>query len=72
VNTLAEIESAIQTLSMQEQRDLLHHLGTRLAVAPAMSRSGPHGFRRSARGFPIVEGRAPITPEDVAEMADEA
>jgi len=72
VSTLAEIESAIQTLSMEEQRDLFRHLSVRLATVPSGSHSEPRGFRKSARGFPIVNGRVPVTPEDVAHDASEA
>jgi hypothetical protein len=72
MSTLAEIESAIQMLSPQEQRDLFRDLGNRLEKLPPVTRSEARGFRKSARGFPIVEGRAPVTPEDVARMAAEA
>lgn len=72
MSTLAEIESAIETLPSQQQKELFRHLAVRLGGGVVSGDAPVSEQRRSARGFPVVTGRAPFTDEDVARIEGEA
>lgn len=72
MSTITEIESAIETLPSQQQRELFRHLAARLGGSVANGDAPASEQRRSARGFPVAMGRAPFTAEDVARIEGEA
>ena len=65
MSTLAEIEKAIATLPMPEQRELYQHLGAQLgrstAPAEADKRTAVARFLRRWTGV----GTAPVTEDDI-------
>ena len=67
VNTLAEIEAAVESLPPEKKEELLRFLTARLRDEPAAP-SQPRDLSRSKRGFPISKGRAPFTSADVARI----
>ena len=70
VNTLAEIEAAVESLPPNEKEELLRFIAARLRDETVT----PHQqveLSRSRRGFPISKGRAPFTSADVARMESE-
>jgi len=71
MNTLAEIEAAVESLPPDKQAELLRFIAARLrdeAAAP----SKPLEFSRSRRGFPISKGRMPLSSADVARIESES
>ena len=71
MNSLAEIEAAVESLPPDKKEELLRFIAARLrdeAAAP----SQPIEFSRSKRGFPISKGRAPFTSADVARIESDA
>jgi hypothetical protein len=73
VNTLAEIEAAVESLPYDKKEELLRFLVERLRNGAT---SNPHQIplTRSKRGFPASKGRIPFTSADVAraEMESDA
>lgn len=70
MNTLAEIEAAVESLPPDKKKELLHFLAARLrdqSAAPPQRLE----LARSKRGFPISKGRAPFTSADVARIDSE-
>lgn len=83
MSTLAEIEKAIASLPVTDQRELYRHLGARIGDDPAMAKgSAPaqntkardwaRSARGSVRGFPISAGSELFSAEDVARIESEA
>lgn len=73
MSTLAEIESAAAALPIEEQKVLHAHLGQRLERA-RVSEATPATScdDRSARGFPVSQGRAAFSTDEVAKIEAEA
>jgi len=71
VNTLAEIEAAVESLPPDKKEELLRFIAARLRDEPA---APPRTLElsRSKRGFPISKGRAPFTSADVARIESES
>ena len=67
VNTLAEIEAAVESLPPEKKEELLRFIAARLRDEPAAPPQ-PRDLSRSKRGFPISKGRAPFTSADVARI----
>jgi len=67
VNTLAEIEAAVESLPPEKKEELLRFIAARPRDEPAAP-SQPRELSRSKRGFPISKGRAPFTSADVARI----
>ena len=70
VNTLAEIEAAVESLPPNEKEELLRFIAARLrdqTAAPCQQVE----LSRSRRGFPISKGRVPFTSADVARIESE-
>ena len=71
MNTLAEIEAAVDGLPPKQKEELLRYLAARLRDdTPASIKSSE--LSRSKRGFPISKGRFPFTSADVARIESEA
>jgi hypothetical protein len=71
MDTLAEIEAAIEALPADKKEELLVFLAGRLrdqSVVPSQRLE----LARSKRGFPISKGRAPFTSADVARIDSES
>ena len=71
MNTLAEIEAAVESLQLDKKEELLRFLAARLredAAAPSQQLE----LSSSKRGFPISKGRAPFTSADVARIESES
>jgi len=71
VNTLAEIEAAVESLPADKKEELLRFIAARLrdeSVAPSQRLQ----LSRSKRGFPTSKGRAPFTSADVARIESES
>jgi hypothetical protein len=71
MNTLAEIEAAVEALPPDKKEELLHFLAARLrdqSSAPSQRLE----LARSKRGFPISKGRARFTSADVARLESES
>ena len=71
MNTLAEIEAAVESLAPEKKAQLLRFIAARLRDEPAAP-SQPLELFRSKRGFPISKGRAPFTSADVARIESES
>ena len=71
MNTLAEIEAAVESLSPDKKEELLRFLAARLRDQSA---APPQRLKvvRSKRGFPISKGRVPFTSADVARIESES
>ena len=67
MNTLAEIESAAESLPSEEKQELLRFLTERLRAQRPKPSSLPR-LARSKRGFPISKGRIPFSGEDVTRI----
>ena len=63
MNTLAEIEAAVESLPHDKKEELLRFLIARLHNGETRSKQVP--VARSRRGFPISKGRIPLTSADV-------
>jgi len=70
MNTLAEIEAAVDSLPPDKKEELLRFLAARLRDQAESPRQELK-FARSKRGFPISKGRAPFTSADVARIESE-
>lgn len=70
MNTLAEIEAAVESLPPDKKEELLRFLAERLRDQSA-SPSQRLEFASSKRGFPISKGRVPFTSADVARIDSE-
>ena len=67
MNTLAEIEAAVESLPPDKKEELLRFLVARVrdqSTSPFQRLE----LTRSKRGFPISKGRAPFTSTDVARV----
>ena len=64
MDTLTEIEAAVETLPAEEKEELLRFIARRLR-SESVEHSRPVEFKRSRRGFPISNGRAAFTSADV-------
>ena len=71
MNTLAEIEAAIDSLPPGEKEELLRFIAARLRDEAAPP-SQQVELSRSKRGFPISKGRLPFTSADVARTESES
>lgn len=71
MNTLAEIEAAVESLPPDKKEELLRFLAARLRDQSATP-SQQIETARSKRGFPISRGRAPFTSADVARIESES
>jgi len=71
MDTLAEIESAVESLPVEKKEELLRFIAARLHEQSSRS-SQQRDFARSKRGFPISKGRAPFTSADVARIDSES
>jgi len=71
VNTLAEIEAAVESLPYEKKEELLRFLVERLRNNATDT---PHQIplTRSKRGFPASKGRVPFTATDVARIEMES
>lgn len=67
MNTLAEIEAAVESLPQEKQEELLRFIVARLCNG-ATTTSQHVPFARSKRGFPTSKGRIPFTSADVARI----
>jgi hypothetical protein len=67
MDTLAEIEAAVEALPPDEKEELLRFIAARLREE-TVSSSLQHQFGRSKRGFPVSKGRVPFTSADVARI----
>ncbi|HEY8902476.1 MAG TPA: hypothetical protein VIM48_02140 [Chthoniobacterales bacterium] len=68
MSTLSEVEAAADTLSLEQQAQLLDYLARRLRQSNRTPVASIAHSRSSRRGFPISKGRASFTSEDVARM----
>jgi hypothetical protein len=71
VNTLAEIEAAVESLPPEKKEELLRFITAHLRDEPN-ERSQPIELSRSKRGFPVSKGRAPFSSADVARLESES
>ena len=71
MNTLAEIEAAVESLPYEKKEELLRFLIARLRN-PATSNSHQIPLTLSRRGFPASKGRIPFTSADVARAEMES
>ena len=71
MNTLAEIEAAVESLPPDKKEELLRFLAARLRDQSAVQ-SQPLELASSQRGFPVSKGRAPFTSADVARIESES
>jgi hypothetical protein len=71
VNTLAEIEAAVESLRPGEKEELLRFIAERLRDETSPP-SEQIELSRSRRGFPISKGRVPFTSADVARIEMES
>lgn len=69
MSTLAEIEAAADNLPPEQQAELLAFLAERLRHTK--TKIAAAHFRLSRRGFPISQGRAAFTSDDVARLEAE-
>lgn len=71
MNTLAEIEAAVESLPKDKKEELL-----RFILAHLNAEAPTHLLRvsrvRSKRGFPTSKGRIPFTSADVARVEAES
>lgn len=70
MNTLAEIEAAVESLPPDKKEELLRFLAARVRDQSA-SPSQRLKLASSKRGFPISKGRGPFTSADVARIESE-
>jgi hypothetical protein len=71
VNTIAEIEAAVESLPPDKKEELLCFLVARLRDETAPP-SQQVELSRSRRGFPISKGRLPFTSADVARIESQS
>ena len=71
MNTLTEIEAAVESLPPDKKEELLRFIAARLRDEP-IAPSQRIELVRSKRGFPISKGRAPFTSADVARLESES
>ena len=71
MNTLAEIEAAVESLPPENKEELLRFIAARLRDEPAAP-SQRLDLSRSRRGFPISKGRVPFTSADVARIESDS
>ncbi len=71
MNTLAEIEAAVESLPPEKKAELLRFIAARLRDEPAAP-SERFEFSRSRRGFPISKGRLPFSSADVARIESQS
>ncbi len=71
MNTLVEIEAAVESLPSDQKAELLRYIAARLRDEPAAP-SPQFEVSRSKRGFPISKGRVPFTSADVARIESES
>ena len=71
VNTLAEIEAAVESLPPHKKEELLRFIVARLRdeISPPSQRVE---WSRSRRGFPISKGRLPFSSADVARIESQS
>lgn len=67
MDTLTEIEAAVETLPADEKEKLLRFIAGRLH-SEAVDNPRPVELNRSRRGFPISHGRVPFTSADVTRI----
>jgi hypothetical protein len=71
VNTLDEIEAAVESLPQDKQEELLRFIVARLSNG-ATTNSKQVSLAHSKRGFPTSKGRIPFTSADVARVESES
>jgi len=67
MNTLKQIEAAVESLPSEEKEELLRFLGDRLRAQRARAPGLPR-LAQSKRGFPISKGHDPFTSADVVRI----
>ncbi len=70
MNTLTEIEAAVESLPLDKKEELLRFIAARLGDE-AKAPSHRLDCVRSKRGFPVSKGRAPFTSADVARLENQ-
>jgi hypothetical protein len=70
VNTLAEIEAAVQSLPQEKKEELLRFIVAHLHDEATPPQSA--ALARSKRGFPTSKGRIPFTSADVTRIEVES
>lgn len=71
METLTEIEAAVETLPVEEKEELLRFIAGQLR-SESVVHSRPVEFKQSRRGFPISNGRAAFTSADVTRLDAQA
>lgn len=71
MNTLAEIEAAVESLPHDKKEELLRFLIARLRNGEA-THANQIPLGRSKRGFPVSKGRIPFTSADVGRIEVES
>ena len=71
MNSLADIEAAVESLPPEQKAELLRFLAARVSDEVTAT-SQPLEFSRSKRGFPISRGGLPFTSADVTRIESEA
>jgi hypothetical protein len=70
MDTLDEIEAAVESLPVDKKEELLRFIAAQLREQPVSSQR--HEFSRSKRGFPVSKGRVLFTSADVARVDSES